>query len=801
MKKFLIAAVASVVLILFVVAPVFADGIIIPDPPVCPTEGCPPIVPRPLSQISIKYHHVQVQIDRQVAITNVDQVFYNPNSYPVEGEYIFPLPVDAVVSNFVLWVDGEPVSGNVLNAGEAREYYERIVQQSRDPALLEYIGRGAIRARIFPIPPKGERRIALEYQQVLTAENGLIRYAYPLNTEKFSVEPLESVAISVEIQNDQPIRAVYSSSHTVSISRESERRVKVSYEANQVRPDADFVLYYSVGDSEAFHLFSFRDPKDTSDPDGFFMILLAPPPDAHERVVGKDVLLVLDRSGSMEGEKFNQAKTALRYILSHLNKEDRFYILSFSSGVETYSGELCSIDEADKAISWVDHLSAGGSTDINRALLETLSVVDPERPTYLIFLTDGLPTEGVTDSEKIVANVSGSIPENVRLFTFGVGYDVDTYLLDMLAQENHGLSVYVKPEEAMDEILSGFYNRISDPVLTDLTIDFGELSTYDVYPTPLPDLFSGSQVVIVGRYRVGGTTNVTLNGRVNGELKSFRYTEQKFALDSRGTTGAMTALPRLWATRKIGYLLRKIRLEGPDKETIDQIIQLSIRYGIVTPYTSYLVTEPMPLGSETQDQISRETYEQMQLMHSALPSGQAAVEKAAEQGAMTQAEVPLPVPEQAGQMVRNIGAKTYVYQNGIWVDTRYDPQTMKPRQISFLSPDYFVLAQSRPDIAAALSLGERVIVLIDGIAYQIVEEGVPAGEVELPEAVSQPTTSPVFQSIAPSAIPSPTPVPAKTSQEPNTGTTSFRGLCLGSAFVIGLVVLIRRFRTTRQFTG
>lgn len=801
MKKFLIATVASAVLILCIVVPVSADGIIVPDPPICPPEGCPPAIPRPLSQISIKYHHVQVRIDHQLATTNVDQVFYNPNSYPVEGMYIFPLPVDATVSKFVLWVDGEPVSGNVLDAGEAREYYERVVQQSRDPALLEYIGRGAVQMRIFPIPPKGERRIALEYQQVLTAENGLIRYIYPLNTEKFSAEPIESVMISVEIQSDQPVRAVYSSSHAVSINRESEKRVRVSYEASRVRPDTDFALYYSIGDSEAFHLFSFRDPKDTGDPDGFFMVLLAPSPGTNEEVVGKDVLLVLDRSGSMEGEKFHQAKTALRYILSHLNEKDRFYILSFSSDIEAYSSRLSPIDETDKAMYWVDHLSASGSTDINRALLETLSVVDPERPAYLIFLTDGLPTEGVTDSEKIIANVSGSIPGNVRLFTFGVGYDVDTYLLDVLAQENHGLSVYVKPEEAMDEILSGFYSRISDPVLTDLTIDFGELSTYDVYPTPLPDLFSGGQIVIVGRYRLGGTTNVTLEGRVNSEPKSFRYTGQVFAVDSRGTAGAMTGLPRLWATRKIGYLLRKIRLEGPDEETIEQIIKLSIRYGIVTPYTSYLVTEPMPLGAETQDQISREAYEQMQLMPSALPSGQAAVEKAAEQGAMTQAEVPLPVPDQAGQMVRNIGAKTYVYQNDIWVDTSYDPQTMKPRQIPFLSPDYFVLAQSRPEVAAALSLGERVIVLIDGIAYQIVEEGAPTGGAELPEAVTQPTTPPVFQMVAPSVIPSPTTVPERTSQETNAEATSFRGLCLGSIFLIGLVVLIGRFRAKRQCIG
>ncbi len=802
MKKLLIAFVSSAMLILFVITPVFADGIIIPDPPICPPEGCPPIIPRPLSQVSIKYHHVKVQIDQQVATTSVDQVFYNPNAYPVEGMYVFPLPADAVVRKFVLWVDGEPVTGKVLDAKDAREYYERVVQQSRDPALLEYIGRGAVQARIFPIPPKGERRILLEYQQALTAENGLVRYIYPLNTEKFSAAPLESVAVSVEIKSAQPIRAVYSSSHTVSVDRESGRLVKVSYEASQVRPDTDFVLYYSTGENEAFHLFSFRDPKDTADPDGFFMILLAPSPDGDRQVVGKDILLVLDRSGSMEGEKFSQAKTALRYILSHLNEEDRFYLLAFSSGVEAFSKGLRPAGEAKQAIAWVDRLSVSGSTDINRALLETLSIVDPERPAYLIFLTDGLPTEGVTDSEQIIANVAGSIPANVRLFTFGVGYDVDTFLLDTLAQENHGLSAYVKPEESMDEMLSGFYSRISDPVLTDLSIDFGDLAVYDVYPSPLPDLFAGSQVVIVGRYRSGGTTDITVKGMVNGEPKLFRYAAQSFAADSRGTGDAMTALPRLWATRKIGHLLRKIRLDGADQETIDQIVKLSIRYGIVTPYTSYLVTEPMPLGAETQDQISRQTYEQLQMMPAAPSSGQAAVEKAAEQGAMAQAEVPLSVPQQAGQMVRTIGAKTFVYQDGIWMDTSYDPQKMKPRRIAFLSADYFTFARSRAEAAAALSLGERVIVVIDGAAYQIVEQGALVEETaQLPEAIEQPTVSPIIQQTPLPPSPSSTAEPAGDSQESGAaagGSSSVRSLCMGSILMLGLAVLAVRTRTKHR---
>ena len=236
--------------------PAHADGIIICDPGPCPG-------PYPLAPLAIKYHHVTVTIQDQVATTHVDQVFYNPSDVQVEGTYIFPIPLDAAVINFTLWVDGKPVEGQVLDASQARQTYEDIVRNLRDPALLEYAGRGAVQARIFPIPPQGERRVELEYSQVLTADNGLVRYVYPLNTEKFSTSPLESVTISVDIRSSStPIRAVSSPTHKISLSRADERHVTAGYEASNVTPNTDFALYYSLGETEAFHLITYRDPAE-----------------------------------------------------------------------------------------------------------------------------------------------------------------------------------------------------------------------------------------------------------------------------------------------------------------------------------------------------------------------------------------------------------------------------------------------------------------------------------------------------------------------------------------------------------
>lgn len=707
MKPKLIFLTASMLLILVtslvLPATALADGIIVPDPPVCDPQPCPPVL-LPMDQLVIRYHHVTITIIDQLAVTHVDQVFYNPNDWTIEGTYIFPIPDDAAVSGFTLWVDGQPVKGQVLDATQARQTYEQIVSSMRDPALLEYGGRGAVQARIFPIAAGEERRIELEYSQALPAEGGLVRYIYPLNTEKFSALPLESVSISVDIQSTDPIRAVYSPSHEIAVSRKSDDHVTVGYEASNVLPDTDFTLYYSLGETEAFHLLSFRDPTDETDSDGFFLVLLAPRIATIDQVIPKDLILVLDRSGSMEGEKFQQAQQAAGYILQHLNAEDRFNIISFSTGIEMYANRLRPASEGQQAQAWVSSLSAEGSTDINRALLEAASMVKPDRPAYLIFLTDGLPTEGVRDSQSILENFSSSAPDNLRVFTFGVGYDVDTILLDSLAQQHHGRSSYVQPGMDLSEILSTFYNGISTPVLTNLDLRINNISTYDLYPNPLPDLFAGSQVVLLGRYKEGGQADINLLGEVNGVMQTFTFKDQVFEKQSPANS-IQSSIPRLWATRKVGYLLNQVRLEGANQELIDQIVKLSIRYGIVTPYTSYLVSEQAPLGLEQQQRLAQDTFNKMQAMPTTAPSGPAAVQSSVDTGAMQSAEnAPSPQGD-AASSVKVLGSRTFVLSDGKWIDTAYDPDTMQTTKIQFLSPEYFGLVAQNPELGEAFALG------------------------------------------------------------------------------------------------
>ena len=785
MKKLTIPLLILLLSAFILPTPAKADGIIIPDPP--PWPG-----PMPISQLEIRYHHVTVTIEDQIAVTHVDQVFYNPNDWTVEGTYVFPIPHGAAVTGFTLWIDGQPVEGEILDAEEARQTYEQIVREMQDPALLEYADRGAMRARIFPIPPGGERRIELEYSEVLQAENGLVRYIYPLNTEKFSTQPLEEVRVSVDMRASVPIRAVYSPSHPVAVSRDGDYHVNAGYEDYNVLPDTDFALYYSLGETEAFHLLSYRDPGDAADPDGFFLLLLAPSPNADTQAIPKDVILVLDRSGSMDGEKFLQAQEALRYVLGHLNSEDRFSVIAFSTGFESYASGLRDASEANEAIAWVDRQAPVGSTDINRALLEAVAIADRERPTYIIFLTDGLPTEGVIESDQILSNFAANASSNLRLFAFGVGYDVDTFLLDSLAQEHHGTSTYVLPGEPLDEIISAFYAKVSTPVLTNLKLDFGQLNAYDIYPSPLPDLFLGSQIVVTGRYRSGGLTDVTLTGLVNGETQTLHFPDQVFATHS---TNYQSSIPRLWATRKIGYLLNQIRLHGPEQELIDQIVRLSIRYGIVTPYTSYLVTDAMPLGAVEQERIANEAYADMEAASEALTYGREAVEKAAVQGAMEEAESVAAPPAEAANILRIVGARTFVFSNDIWVDTAFDPDLMQTVEVAFLSDDYFALAESRPELGAAFALGWRVIAISDGIAYQVVAADSAVSPVDIPEvsAPANPAPGPAATETSPGLAATPREPAATPSPGELGGLSCLGGLLPLILFPLGVVAFrIRR---------
>jgi len=698
---------------LFAAAPAAADGIIIPAPP----PGRP--IPWREIPLTIKYHRVATTIADQVAVTRVDQVFVNEAGFAVEGTYIFPLPEEAAISSFDMWVDGRKIEGRLLDREEARAIYEEIVRKQRDPALLEYVGRGAFQASIFPIPPAGERRIELTYSQVLPQAAGLVHYRYPLNTEKFSARLINEVTISVQLAAQAPLAAIYSPSHPVTVTREAPSRATIRYTAANVRPDRDFDLYYSLaGNAIEANVLSYK----PYDEDGFFLLLIAPPIEAAPaRAIDRDVIIVLDTSGSMAGEKLVQAQAAARFVLDHLGEGDRFNIVSFGTFTRLFADRPVALSRRDEARGFIGRLTAQGSTDINRALLEALAGADPARPTVLLFLTDGLPTIGETDPERIVDNVTRAAAKSVRLFAFGVGNDVDAVLLDQLSGALRGTSVYVRPGQKIDEAVSDFYGRINVPVLLDVRLAVEGVHVEDMYPYPLPDLFAGNQLVVAGRYRAGGPATVRLSGTVAGAAQTFTY---RVAFTERG--GEEFIAP-LWAQRKVGYLLAQIRLNGPKEELVKEVVALSTRYGIITPYTSFLVQEPqLALTQSGRDQLGRDALQPpagpmaAPALAAAPRSGEPAVERAVVEQALKDAERPAPA---AAPQVRQVGAKTFLRQGDLWLDTLFDPGRMSAEAILFGSERYFQLLARHPEIGRYLALGDRLVVVLEGKAYAIGSTG------------------------------------------------------------------------------
>ena len=757
-------------------SPAGADGIVVPDLP--PDQ--PNLTWRDVP-LSIKYHRVAVTIENQVATTHVDQVFVNGSDFQVEGTYLFPLPEDAAISSFDMTVDGQRYEGQLLGRDEARAIYEGIVRQQRDPALLEYVGRGAFQARICPIPPGGERRIELTYSQVLQQDAGLVHYRYPLNTEKYSAKPIEQVAVTATIVDQAPIRTVYSPSHPIEVQHETPTRVLAGYEASDVRPDRDFDLYYSLSeDAITVNLLSYKQAGE----DGYFLLLVTPLLEAAAAPVAKDVVLVLDTSGSMDGDKIEQARAAAALVLDQLGPDDRFNILNFGTCTSLFAEIPQPVTRRADGKAFVDNLLPEGSTNINGALLEALAGVDPERPTILIFVTDGLPTANETDPDRIVANVTAAAPKSVRLFAFGVGYDVDTLLLDELSSRMRGVSAYVEPHQALDEVIASFYAKVGAPVLVDVAMAVDGVPVEDLYPYPVPDLFAGTQLVVAGRYREGGKVSVTLSGDVNGQGQRITYDGLGFV-----PRGGNSTIARVWAQRKIGYLLAQIRLHGASEELVNEVVDLSRRFGIMTPYTSFLVLEPQaaqapqpvliappaqaPAGAATEAPAAAPAAapaEAVQEVEKIVIVETQVVEQAVEalaapdrsgQGAVTRAVTEQELASEAyaaetgveGQ-VQQVGSKAFVRRGDAWIDTTYDAQTMPIERLSFGGDSYFRLLDERPEAGPYLALGQRVLVVLDGTAYAIGwtdEQGAGVAAPLAPDAQAQEQPAP--QQSAPPVCP------------------------------------------------
>ncbi len=703
----------------------FAQGILFPRPH--PRIPSPRPIPGP-HPLKVKSLKIDTQIQGQVATTRISQIFINELNFVVDGTFFYPLPEDATFIEFATWDGGKKLRGEVLERDEARSRYMAIVRRCWDPGLLEYAGANLFQARVFPVPARGEKRIEFAYSQVLKADHGMVAYTYPLrNGTLANPQAIGSVIITIDVESSKGIATVYSPTHSIDVRRDGERLARLSFEANKVLPDRNFRLFYALSNAEfGLNCITYRKGAD----DGYFMILLAPKVETDSTgIIAKDIIFVLDTSGSMqERGKIDKALAALKFGVRSLNPEDRFNIVAFSTDSRPFRKKLVRATENAKqaAVRFIDRQVATGGTNINDALNDALAGFSRgDRPRYLVFATDGLPTVGESDPGGILRSVSENNGCKVRIFSFGLGYDVNTFLLDQLAARNYGAADYISPDEDLELKLSSFFEKVSSPVMAELDIDWGRLDVFDIYPRRLPDLFRGGQLTMLGRYSDAGIFPLALKGRVHGRIQSLRFEGNEFPeINSNNDF-----LPRLWAMRKVGYLLEQIRITGENREIKDEIIRLAKKYGFVTPYTSYLAAADEEGLHSRVAPVTQMTNLQMAPEAPAPARSGLAGESRANAREVVAASVALKemktadvAPSRATAAKRRIASKEFVLRGNVWTDSEHDPdEKLQVVDLSFGSEALLKAISTDKQLAAYASLGKNVIVVHKGRLYRIHE--------------------------------------------------------------------------------
>jgi Ca-activated chloride channel family protein len=679
-------------------APTFAQ-IIEPEPmPPVPCAGCW----WPVDQVAqLDGIDADIEVSDGVSIARYRFDLSNPAEKDrggpgAEGRIVFPVPAGSSVTDLVLSGGPETLEGKLLDADDATRIYEDIVRRLIDPALLRSLEGDMYEVRAFPVPAGEERSVSFTVTTPLLAEGEQAIVEVPWS--RMSPRPA-SGTVNVDVDVPWEVRSAIAPGFDLDQERRGEGQIGVGWEStNEWLPDTNFRLYLSGGEGLiATRLLAYRESGD----DGYFNLLFAPVVELDE-TVARDVVLVLDRSGSMEGEKMAQAIDAAEYVLQNLGAEDRFAVVDFSRYIATFAAELRPASEADAGIDYVRSLAAGGNTNISAALERGLEFLDGERPGTVVFLTDGLATVGIESAEGILDLAEQTAPERTQLFAFGVGYDVDTVLLDALATEFTGSSHYVTPEQRIDTEVARLWEMVSTPVLSDVEIAIDGVETWDLAPAGFPGIFAGSQALLAGRYDGEGEATVTVSGNSANGAETFVY---DVLFPERDTEDP--AISQLWAQRRVADLLTELRIEGVRDSLVEEIVEVANRFGIVTPYTAYLAEEPdMRRFAADGDLFAFEmAMDEAEQIAAAPSSGQAAVEQAKSVGAMRDDSQ---VRRNSAPATQVVGSHTYYLVDETWVRDDFEEGAEAP-EVEVGSSVFLELIADDPSLADAAALGERVV--------------------------------------------------------------------------------------------
>ncbi len=756
-----------------------AQGRIIPRPCAPGRPGQPrPVQPpctSPSSALQRTRSDVRVTLTDRVLHYEISEAFVNNDGALAEADYIFPLPAGAAFQELQLQIGNEMVSGEVLDAVQARRVYEDIVRQQRDPALVEWMGRGLLRARIFPIAPGETKRVVVRYAVIAQREGDALRVDYdaagalaapdirfprraPLpaarrvqshtsggdvdtdvDTDAGDEKPGTGSTLVIRVPRSAQFGAPYSPTHRLTVrERDDWREVTVRGASTGA---ATVLLPVRRGNAAAIGVLAHRP---LADEDGFALITVTPPT-VRAAATPRDVVFVVDVSGSMRGEKMAQAKAAGRQLLSTLEARDRFRVIAFASDVRSFSDGWQAATPAAlrDARRFIDGLEASGSTNISGALSEALDVPAARgRLPLVLFVTDGAPTVGERDPD-VIAREAARLRGGARLFTFGVGHDVNASLLEQLSLEGGGTAQFVRPEEDVERAVSVVASRLARPLVTDVRVTADGVRLLQPHPRGTTDIFAGQDLVLLTRYVGSGMATVRVEGTTaDGPV---RWTT-RVQMPARQAENSFVA--RLWASQRVGWLSAERRREGPSAEIDDEIRALGIRYGLPTELSSYLVLEPgmtasaprrassprmttvpAPAASPGQSAPQGVVGAASPARSESADRAFAAAKMAAEQRAV------LSLPDLALTVIqaetedgtagglRQMAGKRFERREGVWTDISHVVGSEVIR-IKPYGAAYFRLLELVPELREPFAIGEQVLVAGRAISVEVTANGV-----------------------------------------------------------------------------
>lgn len=538
--------------------------------------------------LEIVSHDVGVTINNGIAVTTVEQVFRNTENRIVEALYTFPVPKNASVANFSMWIAGKEMIGEVVEKQRAREIYESYKRRGVDPGLLEQVDYKTFEMRIFPIAAGAEQRVRVRYYQELDVDDDWCTYVYPLAT--VTRPGLDSkvrgrFSLSLEAKSEVPIVAMKSPSHGedfVVVDHAPGYR-QASLEATGGDLDRDVVLAWRMERARTgLDVVTSRQPGE----DGFVQLTLTAGKELEQQDTGMDYVFVSDVSGSMADDgKLVTSQRSVRAFLQALGPADRVEVMSFNVAANSLFGQLAPVapDALARAGRYLDGQRARGGTRLRPAIEAAYRYRDVDRPLNVVVLSDGM-TEA--REHRQLLRVIGDRPAGVRVFCIGIGNDVNRPLLRQVARDSGGLAAFVSAGDDFDRQAAAFRRKLTRPAIAAVSIAIDGVGVHRLEPGELPNLYHGHPVRLYARYSKPGTARVTLRGTIMGAPLEQAFTVELPELDANNPE-----IERMWAWHRVQRLLDDDRRAGNDGQRVPEIVRLCEGFSIASEYASFLVLE------------------------------------------------------------------------------------------------------------------------------------------------------------------------------------------------------------------